>query len=191
MKRRKFTREFKLEAVRLIKDRGVSYGQASQVLGVHVSQLRDWVKNSPTIRNMSSPATARCMVAVYRSFLRGLIPKSNTTDREVSPSAWGEHWPKCLSGSFHCRRRLVLRARGFTQCGSLIEIGAAVQAGAQVFVVSDYTWTIAHHPQCHVFKTLEEAVVAVKARMHGEEARERAIADLRRTTMTTLLEPIQ
>src|SRR5512132_1680132 len=44
MERRKFTREFKLEAVRLIKERGVSYVQASQDLGVHVSQLRDWVK---------------------------------------------------------------------------------------------------------------------------------------------------
>jgi hypothetical protein len=31
MERRKFTREFKLEAVRLIKDRGVSYVQASQI----------------------------------------------------------------------------------------------------------------------------------------------------------------
>jgi transposase-like protein len=30
MERRKFTREFKLEAVRLIKERGVSYVQASQ-----------------------------------------------------------------------------------------------------------------------------------------------------------------
>ena len=39
-----FTREFKLEAVRLIKDRAVSYVQASQDLGVHTSQLRDWVK---------------------------------------------------------------------------------------------------------------------------------------------------
>ena len=44
MERRKFTREFKLEAVRLIKDRGVSYVQASQDLDVHVSPLRDWVK---------------------------------------------------------------------------------------------------------------------------------------------------
>src|SRR6476646_7549339 len=44
MERRKFTREFKREAVRLIKDRGVSYVQASQDLGVHPSQLRDWVK---------------------------------------------------------------------------------------------------------------------------------------------------
>ena len=38
--RRKFTREFKLEAVRLIKERGVSYAQASHDLGVHQSQLR-------------------------------------------------------------------------------------------------------------------------------------------------------
>ena len=44
MERRKFTREFKLEAVRLIKERGVSYAQASLDLGVHHSQLRGWVK---------------------------------------------------------------------------------------------------------------------------------------------------
>ena len=44
MERRKFTREFKLEAVRLIKDRGVSYAQAAEDLGVHPTQLRDWVK---------------------------------------------------------------------------------------------------------------------------------------------------
>jgi transposase-like protein len=44
MERRKFTREFKVEAVRLIRERGVSYTKASQDLGVHQSQLRDWVK---------------------------------------------------------------------------------------------------------------------------------------------------
>ena len=44
MERRKFTREFKLEAVRLIKQRSVSFAQASQDLSVHVSQLRSWVK---------------------------------------------------------------------------------------------------------------------------------------------------
>ncbi len=44
MERRKFTQEFKLEAVRLIRDRGVSFNQASEDLGVHVSQLRSWVK---------------------------------------------------------------------------------------------------------------------------------------------------
>jgi transposase-like protein len=45
MERRKFTREFKLEAVRLIKERGVSYTQASADPGVHQSQLRSWVKS--------------------------------------------------------------------------------------------------------------------------------------------------
>src|SRR5450755_2336558 len=44
MERRQFTREFKLEAVRLIKERGVSYAQASADLGVHPTQLRNWVK---------------------------------------------------------------------------------------------------------------------------------------------------
>jgi transposase len=44
MERRQYTREFKLEAVRLIRERGVSYAQASADLGVHPTQLRDWVK---------------------------------------------------------------------------------------------------------------------------------------------------
>ena len=35
MERRQFTREFKLEAVRLTKKRGVSDAQASKDLGVH------------------------------------------------------------------------------------------------------------------------------------------------------------
>ena len=44
MERRRFTREFKLEAVRLIRDLGVSYAQASADLKVHPTQLRNWVK---------------------------------------------------------------------------------------------------------------------------------------------------
>jgi transposase InsO family protein len=43
MGRRRFTWEFKLETVRLIKDRGVSYA-GSRGLKVHTSQLRKWVK---------------------------------------------------------------------------------------------------------------------------------------------------
>ena len=44
MERRKFAREFRVEAVRLIKDRGLSYVQASQDLGVRLSRSRDSVK---------------------------------------------------------------------------------------------------------------------------------------------------
>lgn len=44
MERRKFTREFKFEAVKLITERGVSYAQAARDLGVHQTVLRNWVK---------------------------------------------------------------------------------------------------------------------------------------------------
>jgi transposase len=44
MERRKFTREFKLEAVKLITERGVAYVQASRDLGVHQTVLRNWVR---------------------------------------------------------------------------------------------------------------------------------------------------
>lgn len=44
MERRTFTREFKLEAVRLIKERGVTVAQASRDLGVHGTVPRNWVK---------------------------------------------------------------------------------------------------------------------------------------------------
>jgi transposase len=44
MQRRRFGREFKIEAVRLIKDRGVSVAQASRDLEVHANVLRKWVK---------------------------------------------------------------------------------------------------------------------------------------------------
>lgn len=42
--RRQFSREFKLEAVRLITERGVSIVQASRDLDVHQTVLRDWVR---------------------------------------------------------------------------------------------------------------------------------------------------
>ena len=44
MERRKFTREFKLEAVQLIQARGVTVAQAARDLGVHGTVLRRWVQ---------------------------------------------------------------------------------------------------------------------------------------------------
>jgi transposase len=42
--RRKFSREFKFEAVRLVKERGVSVAQAARDLEVHENVLRKWVR---------------------------------------------------------------------------------------------------------------------------------------------------
>jgi len=42
--RRQFSREFKLEAVRLVKERGVSVAQAARDLDVHENVLRKWMR---------------------------------------------------------------------------------------------------------------------------------------------------
>jgi transposase len=43
--RRVHSREFKLEAVRLVLERGVSMAQAARDLGIHGNVLRKWVKD--------------------------------------------------------------------------------------------------------------------------------------------------
>ena len=42
--RRRFSREFKVEAVRLVLERGVSATQAARDLGIHINVLRNWVR---------------------------------------------------------------------------------------------------------------------------------------------------
>jgi transposase len=42
--RRKFSREFKVEAIKLVTERGVSMSQAARELDLHVNVLRGWVK---------------------------------------------------------------------------------------------------------------------------------------------------
>jgi transposase len=43
--RRTFSREYKLEAVKLIRERGVSVAQAARDLDVHPNVLRKWVQD--------------------------------------------------------------------------------------------------------------------------------------------------
>jgi transposase len=45
MGRRQFSREFKVEAVKLVRERGVSVAQASRDLDLHVNVLRKWVRD--------------------------------------------------------------------------------------------------------------------------------------------------
>lgn len=40
----KFSREFKLEAVKLVRERGVAVAQAARDLDLHVNVLRKWVR---------------------------------------------------------------------------------------------------------------------------------------------------
>ena len=45
MGRRTFSPEFKLEAVKLVRERGVRIGQAAKDLGLHENVLRKWIKD--------------------------------------------------------------------------------------------------------------------------------------------------
>jgi transposase len=45
MERRRFGREFKLEAVKLVRERGVTVAQAARDLDLHENLLRKWVKD--------------------------------------------------------------------------------------------------------------------------------------------------
>jgi transposase len=56
MQRRKFGREFKIEAVRLIRDRGFSVAQTARDLDVHENVLRKWVKEFGAARLRPSQA---------------------------------------------------------------------------------------------------------------------------------------
>ena len=44
--RRQFSREFKIEAVKLVKDRGVAVAQAARDLDVHENVLRKWIRDA-------------------------------------------------------------------------------------------------------------------------------------------------
>lgn len=54
--RRQFSREFKLEAVRLVKDRGVTVAQAARDLDVHENVLRKWVREATADPQEAFPA---------------------------------------------------------------------------------------------------------------------------------------
>jgi transposase len=45
MGRRTFSPEFKLEAVKLVRERGVAISQAARDLGLHQNVLRKWVRD--------------------------------------------------------------------------------------------------------------------------------------------------
>lgn len=59
MQRRKFSREFKLEAVKLVKERGVSVAQAARNLDLHENVLRKWVREQSANPQQAFPGNGR------------------------------------------------------------------------------------------------------------------------------------
>ena len=59
MQRRKFSREFKLEAVKLVRERGVSVSQAARDLDLHENVLRKWVREQVADPGIGIPRSRR------------------------------------------------------------------------------------------------------------------------------------
>jgi len=88
-----FSREFKLEAVNLVRARGVSVAQASRDLGIHANVLRKWVRDAtldPVQAFSSAPVIGQEMGTL--TALQGEIPV---------PQGWGNRrsngLPPCRS----------------------------------------------------------------------------------------------
>jgi hypothetical protein len=94
----------------------------------------------------------------------------NRTD-DPSDDAWSRHWSACIQESSSADVVLFYAAEGEQQCGSLVELGAALASGKRVFVVSCYGWSVAHHPRCRIFPSLAAAVEAIMAGDQGERLR--------------------
>ena len=59
MGRRVFSSEFKLEAVRLVRERGVKVSQAAKDLGLHENVLRKWVRAQGTHAEQAFPGRGK------------------------------------------------------------------------------------------------------------------------------------
>jgi len=81
---------------------------------------------------------------------------------EPTADDWRGHWASCLTDAAAADVLLFLDMPNETQCGSLIELGAALAFGRQVFLVSENWWSVEHHPRCRKFRRLEDAVAAIR-----------------------------
>jgi transposase len=113
MERRKFTREFKLEAVRLIKDRGVSYVQASKDLNVHTSQMRNWVMAFADDRQHAFPGNGQLKpeqveIARLKREVAKLKAERDILKRMARPVRKGsvDHHQSCIILTLDVRRGL-------------------------------------------------------------------------------------
>jgi hypothetical protein len=94
----------------------------------------------------------------------------NHADSEPTDAEWRDHWEQCVREASEADVVLVYARSDERQNGALIEMGAGLAAGKQVFLVADYDWSVAHHPRCRRFKTLADATAAILALQAGENA---------------------
>ena len=95
----------------------------------------------------------------------------NHNGSELSADEWAQHWEKCSREAAEADITLMFACAEERQNGALIEVGSALGAGKQVYLVTAHDWSWKNHPKVRRFDTLEAAVTAVMAAVAGEHAR--------------------
>jgi transposase len=58
-KRKQFSNQFKIDAVKLVTEQGYNVSEAARNLGIHHSSLRRWIKQFETSGNQAFPGKGR------------------------------------------------------------------------------------------------------------------------------------
>ena len=85
MARRRFTREFKVSAVKLVQEQGYTVAEAAKSLGVNSGSIRDWLAKFATTPSDGAPSSEGAM----RSELRRLREENRRLrlEREILKKA--------------------------------------------------------------------------------------------------------
>ncbi len=99
----------------------------------------------------------------------------NQDGSEPDADSWRAHSEACINDAASGDVLLLYAKDDERQFGALLEAGAALGAGKQVYIVSPHPWPfLRNHPRCRSFDTLESAVVAIMAMADGKRLRRAA-----------------
>jgi hypothetical protein len=100
----------------------------------------------------------------------------NHDGSEPTADEWRRHADQCVADVLSADV-LLLYAADERQFGALLETGAALGTGKQIFLVAPHDWPfLRNHSRVRSFETLEKAITALIAMAKGERARLEALA---------------
>ena len=98
MERRKFSREFKLEAVKLVVERGVGFAQAARDLDLHVNVLRKWVREQAADPQQAFPGKGQMKLEQLEiERLRREVAKLKAERDILKPAVRSSLEPGCVT----------------------------------------------------------------------------------------------
>jgi hypothetical protein len=88
----------------------------------------------------------------------------NHNGEELDSDGWREHWDRCTTEAAAAEVTLLFKRADEHHMGAILEAGACLGAGRELWVVTDQDdWSFLHHPRVRRFNTLRDAVTALLA----------------------------